>query len=122
MIRLWPGILLLPIIGDVDGQRADQMTEQVLTRTIEEKGRIVILDVAGVPTMNTYAANALLRTTSALCLLGTMSIITGISPHAAKTMVHLEVDLSQVTTQNELAAGLELALSHLGQMVARSRS
>ncbi len=119
VIRLWPGILLLPIVGDVDTARADQLMQTALARVAEEQAKVVILDVAGVATMDTYVADMLLKTAAALRLLGAQVVLTGISARAANTMVRLGLDLSGMITQNELAAGLEVALAHLGKSVAR---
>ena len=121
VVRLWSGILLMPLIGDVDETRADQMMATVLARVTEEQARVVILDVSGVPEMDTYVADTLLKMTTALRLVGAQTVITGISPHAAKTIVRLGVDLSQMTTQNQLAAGLDLALAQLGKSVADTK-
>ena len=117
VVRLWPGILLLPVVGEVDVGRAEAILETVLGRVVEEQAKIVIIDVAGLPTMGTYVADALLKTTAALRLLGAIAVITGISPEASRTMVKLGVDLSGMATQNQLAGGLEHALSILGKRV-----
>lgn len=110
VIRLSPGILLLPLVGEVDGQRTTQIMEVVLSSIVKHQARVVIIDVAGVPTMDTFLANALLQTTSAVHLLGAQTVLTGISPLAATTMVRLGVDLSKMITQNQLSDGLEIAL------------
>ena len=121
MVRLWHGVLLLPLIGHVDSERAEQMMQTVLTRVVEEQAKIVVIDVSGVPTLDTYVAHALLKTITAVRLLGAQIVVTGIAPRAAKTMVNLGVDLSQVSTENQLSSGLELALSILGMSIGEKR-
>ncbi len=122
VILLWPRILLLPIVGDVDAPRAEQIMETVLRRAVDEKAKIVIIDVEGLPTMDTYVADTLLKTTAALRLLGARAVLTGIGPRVSSTMVRLGVDVSTLTTHNQLAGGLQLAFSYLGKSVTDARS
>jgi rsbT co-antagonist protein RsbR len=117
VIRPWPGILLVPIIGTMDAGRADQMMETVLHRVIQEQAKVVIMDIAGVPEIDSYVAGAVIKTTSALRLLGAEAVLTGISAITARTMVRMGIQVSTATTRSDLAAGFDAALSHLGKRV-----
>jgi rsbT co-antagonist protein RsbR len=119
VIRIHDRVLLLPIIGTVDSDRARQIMETLLSRIVEEQARVVMLDIAGVPVVDTSVANYLLETTAAVRLLGAETILTGISPHVARTIVKLGVDVSTMTTTNRLADGLEVALRRVGRTVAQ---
>jgi anti-anti-sigma regulatory factor len=104
-------VLLLPLVGAVDGQRADEIMETLLDRVSRVQTRVVILDVAGVPVMDTAVADSLLKTALAVRLLGAHTILTGIGAQTAKTMIHLGVDLTSVHTCSRLTDGIDLALS-----------
>lgn len=119
VVRLRQGILLLPLVGVVDGDRASQIIEIVLARVVEEQARVVILDVAGVPVMDTAVAGSLLQTAAAVRILGARTILTGISANTAKTMVHLGIDVSAMYTRNKLAEGLDLAIQLVGSVPGR---
>jgi rsbT co-antagonist protein RsbR len=103
-------VLLLPLLGDVDHGRAEQVMEVVLSRVVDDRARAIIIDVAGVSVMDTSVANALIRTAQAVSLLGAHTILTGIGPHASKTMVGLGIDLSAIHTRSRLTEGIDLAL------------
>jgi rsbT co-antagonist protein RsbR len=92
--------------------------ETVLVRVIEEKARVMIIDIAGVPVVDTKVADHLLKTTAAVRLLGAQTILTGISAQVARTIVQLGVDISSMHTRHRLADGIELALSLLGKTIA----
>ncbi len=117
VLRLWPGVLLVPIVGDFDAKRADQMMNVVLEHVSAEQAKVVILDVTGVAIMESYVAETLIKATSALHMLGAQPVITGIGAQTAHTLVRLGVDLSLMTTRSELAAGLRVALTHLGARI-----
>jgi anti-anti-sigma regulatory factor len=109
VVRVDKGVLLLPLIGAVDAQRAEDMVETVLEHIVAEQARSLILDVAGVSEIDDALATALVRTAAAVRLLGARTIVTGISPRAAQTLVGLDVDVSSMITCNQLAEGLALA-------------
>jgi rsbT co-antagonist protein RsbR len=123
VIQIWDGILALPIVGNVDTARAQEMNERLLTRIVETGSEIVILDITGVPVVDTSVAKHLLETISAAKLLGTEVFLVGLSSHTAMTIVHLGLDLSGVTTRTTMAKGLELAFAQLGlEVTARHGS
>jgi rsbT co-antagonist protein RsbR len=119
VIRVHEGILLLPLVGTIDTQRAEQLMESVLLRVAEEQAQITIIDIAGVPVVDTRVAEHLLSTTEAVRLLGGQTILSGISPTVAKTVVNLGVDISVMQTRSRLAEALELAFDLIGKRVTR---
>jgi rsbT co-antagonist protein RsbR len=121
VIQVWEGILALPIVGSLDTARTQQMNEALLQRVVDSGSEIVILDITGVPVVDTAVASHLLETVAAARLLGAEVLIVGLSPHTAMTLVHLGVDLGSVTTRTTLAKGLELAFKRLGLEVVPRR-
>jgi rsbT co-antagonist protein RsbR len=119
IISVWEGILALPIVGSMDTARAQTMNEALLEKIVETGAEIVILDITGVPIVDTALAKHLLETVSAARLLGAEVLIVGLSARTAMTMVHLGLDLGGVTTRTTLAKGLELAFDRLGFEVVR---
>lgn len=120
VIQVWPGILALPIVGTVDTMRAQEMNEAMLERIVSSGSEIVLLDITGVPVVDTAVARHLLETVAAARLLGAEVLIVGLSPRTAMTLVQLGLDLSSVTTRSSMAKGLELAFARLGlEVVAR---
>jgi rsbT co-antagonist protein RsbR len=117
VIGVYEGVLLLPIVGTVDSRRAEQIMEAVLTRVSAEQARVLILDIAGVGVVDTEVADHLIKTTSAVKLLGAEVVLTGITPEVARTVVQLGVDISMMHTKSRLADGIELALSMLGKAI-----
>jgi rsbT co-antagonist protein RsbR len=111
-------VLLLPLVGTIDSHRAQQVMESVLERIGEEQAKVLLLDIAGVVVVDTQVADYLLKTTTAVRLLGAQTIITGISPQVARTIVELGVDLLGLHTQNKLSDGLELALRMMGREIS----
>lgn len=118
VIRLHAGVLLVPLIGSLDDERMGAVAESVLERVEREAAKIVIFDVAGVPTMDTLVAHYLMQTTAMIRLLGARVIVTGLAAAAARTIVQLGADMSTVETRSHLAEGIELALAHLGRFIA----
>lgn len=114
VIRIQDRVLLLPLVGTVDSHRAQQIMETLLVRVVDEQAKVVIIDIAGVAVVDTKVADHLLKTTAAVRLLGAKTILTGISPLVARTIVQLGVDISAMHTRSRLADGLELALSLVG--------
>jgi rsbT co-antagonist protein RsbR len=117
VIQVWEGILALPIVGTVDTARAQDMTEALLERIVSTGSEIVLLDITGVPVVDTAVARHLLETVTAARLLGSDVLIVGLSSRTAMTLVQLGIDLSHVTTRATLAKGLELAFRRLGLTV-----
>jgi rsbT co-antagonist protein RsbR len=113
VIEVWDGILALPIVGSVDTARAQDMTETLLERIVATGSEIVLLDITGVPVVDTAVARHLLETVSAARLLGADVFIVGLSSRTAMTLVQLGIDLSHITTRATLAKGLALAFSRL---------
>jgi rsbT co-antagonist protein RsbR len=114
VIQVWEGILALPIVGTVDTARAQDMTEALLERIVATGSEIVLLDITGVPVVDTAVARHLLETVAAARLLGADVLIVGLSSRTAMTLVQLGIDLSHVTTRATLARGLEFAFRRLG--------
>lgn len=117
VIRVHDRILLLPLVGTIDSMRAHQIMETVLLRVTEDQAKVLILDIAGVPVVDTKVADHLLKTTAAVRLVGAKSIITGISAQVARTIIQLGVDISSMDTQSRLSDGIELALSLVGKAI-----
>lgn len=112
-------LLILPIIGLIDPQRARQLTEQLLHGIRNNRAKVVVIDITGVPVMDTNVANHLVQTVEAARLLGAMVIVTGLSPEIAQTLVTIGVDLSKMYTVGDLQGGIEQAEELLGYQVAR---
>jgi len=117
VISVYERVLLLPLIGTVDSHRAEQISEAVLTRVEAVHAMVLIVDIAGVSVVDTRVADHLLKTTSAVRLLGAETILTGIAPQVAKTIVQRGVDLSSMHTRSQLADGIELALQMVGRVI-----
>ncbi|MDZ7854742.1 STAS domain-containing protein [Sphaerotilus sp.] len=118
VITLWDSILLLPLVGIVDSVRAVQVAERLLEAIGRTEAEVTLIDVTGVPVMDTSVARHLLRTVAAAEMLGTQVILTGISPSTALTMVKLGIDLSAVPTRGSLKAGVILALRMTGRQLS----
>ena len=122
VVKLWEGILALPMIGTLDSVRTQMVMENLLQKILETGSAIAILDITGVPTVDTLTAQHLLKTVAAARLMGAECIISGIRPQIAQTIVHLGVDLGNVTTKASLADALALALTRTGRVVARVKA
>lgn len=118
VIKVYDRVLLLPIVGTIDTQRAHQVMEAVLTKVVQEQALVIILDIAGVPVVDTKVADHLIKTTAAVRLLGAQTILTGISAMVARTVVQLGVDIGGMHTRTRLADGIELALDIVGKKIA----
>jgi len=119
VVQLWDGVLAVPLIGTLDSYRTQQITETILEAVVQTRSEQVILDITGVPTVDTQVAHHLLKTVAALRLMGAEAIISGIRPQIAQTMVHLGVDLGQVVTKARLADALKLAFRRGGLLVSK---
>jgi rsbT co-antagonist protein RsbR len=117
VVTLWDGVLALPMIGTLDSARTQIVMETLLQRIVETGAGIAIIDITGVPTVDTMTAQHLLKTVTATRLMGAECIISGIRPQIAQTIVHLGVDLGDVTTKATLADAFRVALSRTGRMV-----
>ncbi|MCA1961901.1 MAG: STAS domain-containing protein [Desulfomonile sp.] len=114
VVQLWPGILCIPLIGTLDSERTQVVMENLLQKISETGSQIAIIDISGVPAVDTLVAQHLLKTVAAARLMGADCLVSGISPQIAQTVVHLGVKLSDVTTKASLASALDLALRTLG--------
>lgn len=122
VIRVWDGILALPIIGTLDSARTQVVMENLLQEIVETGSSIAILDISGVPAVDSLVAQHLIKTVSATRLMGAECIISGIRPEIAQTVVHLGIDLSTVVTKASLASALRAAFALLElQVVKRNR-
>jgi rsbT co-antagonist protein RsbR len=119
VVKLWDGILALPMIGTLDSARTQVVMETLLQRIVETGSGMAIIDITGVPTVDTLTAQHLLKTVTAARLMGAECIISGIRPQIAQTIVHLGVDLGDVTTKATLADALAVALERTGRRVVR---
>ena len=119
VVKLWDGILALPLIGTLDSARTQVVMESLLQRIVETGASVAIIDITGVPTVDTLVAQHLLKTVTAARLMGADCIISGIRPQIAQTIVHLGVNLSDVVTKSSLADAFALAIKRLGLRVER---
>jgi rsbT co-antagonist protein RsbR len=120
VVELWPGILALPLIGTLDSERTQVVMETLLQRLVATGSSIAVIDITGVPTVDTLVAQHLLKTVSAAQLMGADCIISGIRPQIAQTIVHLGIDLSSVATKASLSDAFALALKRRGLSVVSS--
>lgn len=118
VVKLWDGILALPLIGTLDSARTQVVMESLLQRIVETESQVAIIDITGVPTVDTLVAQHLLKAVTALRLMGADCIVSGVRPQIAQTIVHLGVDLQGVTTKANLADALALALKRTGVSLA----
>jgi rsbT co-antagonist protein RsbR len=114
VVKLWDGVLALPLIGTLDSARTQVVMESLLERIVETSSSIAIIDITGVPTVDTLVAQHLLKTVAAARLMGADCIISGIRPQIAQTIVHLGVDLGDVATKATMADAVALALERHG--------
>jgi rsbT co-antagonist protein RsbR len=119
VVRLWDGILALPLIGTLDSARTQVVMESLLQQIVDTGAGIAIIDITGVPTVDTLVAQHLLKTVAAARLMGADCIISGIRPQIAQTIVHLGVELGSVTTKATLADAFRVALDRSGLAVIR---
>ncbi len=117
IMQLWEGIVAVPLIGNLDSQRTQMFMERLLERIVETNSPLAIVDIMGVPTIDTQTAQHLVETITAVRLLGAQVVLTGVKPAIAQTLVHLGVDWSGITTRSSLSAGLKVALESLSLRV-----
>ncbi|HEY9488682.1 MAG TPA: STAS domain-containing protein [Chryseosolibacter sp.] len=121
VIQVWEGILALPIIGTLDSARTQVVMENLLQKIVESESSIAILDISGVPAVDSLVAQHLIKTVSATRLMGAECIISGIRPEIAQTVVHLGIDLTNVQTKSSLASALKTAFTMLQLQVTRQK-
>jgi rsbT co-antagonist protein RsbR len=119
VVKLWEGILALPIIGTLDSARTQVVMESLLSAVVQTNSRVAIIDITGVPTVDTLVAQHLLKTITAARLMGADCIISGVRPQIAQTIVHLGIDLTGVITKAKLADAFAVALRRTNQMVVK---
>ena len=122
VVKLWDGVLAVPMIGTLDSARTQLVMETLLQRIVETGSELAIVDITGVPTVDTLVAQHLLKTVTAIRLMGADCIISGIRPQIAQTIVHLGIDLQGITTKATLADALSLALKQTGYVVTRPKA
>jgi rsbT co-antagonist protein RsbR len=120
VVKLWQDVLALPLIGTLDSARTQVVMESLLEKIVETGAAIAIIDITGVPTVDTLVAQHLLKTIAAARLMGADCIISGIRPQIAQTIVHLGVNLEDVTTKATLADAFVVALARVGASVVRT--
>ena len=120
VVKLWEGVLALPMIGTLDSQRTQVVMESLLQRIVDTGSEIAIIDITGVPTVDTLVAQHLLKTVTAIRLMGADAIISGVRPQIAQTIVHLGLDLQGIVTKANLADALALALKRTGVTVSKA--
>jgi PAS domain S-box-containing protein len=121
VIQVWDSVLVLPIIGTLDSVRASRLTEGLLERIAVDQAEVVILDVSGVPTIDTDVAQHLLKTVEAARLMGTTSILSGVRPETAQAIVHLGIELGRLRSRNTLKDALQVALRLVGAPLGDER-
>jgi rsbT co-antagonist protein RsbR len=119
VIKLWEGIVAVPLIGTLDSERTQVVMENLLEAIVHNEATVAIIDITGVPTVDTLVAQHLLKTVAAARMMGAECIISGIRPQIAQTIVHLGVDLGNVTTKSTLADALRIALARCDLAVKR---
>ena len=121
VVQVWEGVVLAPLIGSLDSQRTQQLMEKLLEAIVETRSSVALVDITGVPAVDTATGRHLVETMSAVRLLGANVILTGVRPAIAQTLVHLGVDLAGVTTRASLSAGLRTAMEILGLQVVSDK-
>jgi PAS domain S-box-containing protein len=119
VMQVWQGVVVAPLIGSLDSNRTQQFMERLLERIVETNSPLALVDITGVPTIDTQTAQHLIETISAVRLLGAQVVLTGVRPAIAQTLVHLGIDLSGITTRSSLSAGLLVAMDILNLKVVR---
>ncbi|HEY2629006.1 MAG TPA: STAS domain-containing protein [Usitatibacter sp.] len=122
VVTLWDDVLALPLIGTLDSSRTQVVMESLLDKIVETGASLAIIDITGVPTVDTLVAQHLMKTVAAARLMGADCIISGIRPQIAQTIVHLGVDLSAVTTKASLADAFAIALARTGARLVRDKA
>ena len=122
VMQVWQGVVVAPLIGSLDSNRTQQFMERLLNRIVETNSPVALVDITGVPTIDTQTAQHLIETISAVRLLGAQVVLTGVRPAIAQTMVHLGIDLSDIITRASLSTGLQVAFDILKLQVVSKDS
>lgn len=118
VIKLWEGVVAVPLIGTLDSARSQVVMESLLEAIVDQRAEYAILDITGVPTVDSLVAQHLMKTVAAARLMGAECVVSGIRPAIAQTIVHLGIDLGSIVTRADLADALAYALGHLGIVVS----
>ena len=118
VLQVWDGVVVAPFIGTLDTQRAQQFMECLLQRIVETNASVALLDVTGVPAIDTRTAQHLIETITSVRLLGAQAVLTGVRPAIAQTLAHLGINLADVVTRSSLSAGLRVALDVLNLKIS----
>ena len=118
VVKLWDGVVAVPLIGTLDSERTQIVMESLLERIVDTNSTMAIIDITGVPTVDTLVAQHLLKTVAAARLMGADRVISGIRPQIAQTIVHLGLTLSEVTTKATMADAIAHALDRSGLRIA----
>ena len=122
VMQVWQGVVVAPLIGALDSERTQQFMERLLNRIVETNSPVALVDIMGVPTVDTKTAQHLIETISAVRLLGAQVVLTGVRPAIAQTLVHLGIDLSGIITRSSLSAGLQVALDTLNLEIVEKKT
>ena len=120
VIKLWDGIVAVPLIGTLDSARSQVVMETLLNAVVDQHARFAILDITGVPTVDSLVAQHLMKTVAAARLMGAECVVSGIRPAIAQTIVHLGLDLGTVKTRASLADALGYCLHELGANIVNA--
>ncbi len=118
VVKLWDGVIAVPLIGTLDSARTQVVMETLLQKIVDTDAQTAIIDITGVSVVDTLVAQHLLKTAAAIRLMGADCIISGIRPQIAQTIVHLGVDLADISTRSTLADALQLAMQRMGSAVS----
>lgn len=122
VVKLWDGVLALPLIGTLDSARTQVVMESLLAAIVETNSQVAIIDITGVPTVDTLVAQHLIKTITAARLMGADCYLSGIRPAIAQTIVHLGIDLTDIQTKAKLSDAFSLALQRMGKAVTASKN
>jgi rsbT co-antagonist protein RsbR len=122
VVKLWDGVLALPLIGTLDSARTQVVMESLLSAIVETNSQVAIIDITGVPTVDTLVAQHLIKTITAARLMGAECYLSGIRPAIAQTIVHLGIDLVDIQTKAKLSDAFALALQRMGKTVVAARN
>jgi rsbT co-antagonist protein RsbR len=119
VLQVWEGVVVAPFIGTLDTERAQQFMERLLNRIVETNSSVALLDVTGVPAIDTRTAQHLIETITSVRLMGAQAVLTGVRPAIAQTLAHLGINLADVVTRSSLADGLRVALDALNLKISK---
>jgi len=122
VVKLWEGVLVLPLIGTLDSARTQQVMESLLQKIVDTNSAVAIIDITGIPTVDTLVAQHLIKTVNAARLMGAECIVSGIRPQIAQTIVHLGISLQEVTTKATLSDAVAFAIKTAGFTIVKSLS